>query len=191
MNIHQMSRLCPTATLVGTGVLQNWSMGFYKTCDSDMAYVYADVRESEDNFANVAVWEVINPSELEMLDRFEGYPSLYKKLNNCKVVMGNGETIEGFLYKMSNNAENGIPDVYYFMGIYQAYKDLHISTKQLDDFLENLSRLREVQEMEDILGREVHDGSMCVCMTPNKYSRMNIGVVIGTFIYVLKENNKS
>ena len=139
MNIHQMSRLCPTATLVGTGVLQNWSMGFYKTCDSDMAYVYADVRESEDNFANVAVWEVINPSELEMLDRFEGYPSLYKKLNNCKVVMGNGETIEGFLYKMSNNAENGIPDVYYFMGIYQTYKDLHISTKQLDDFLKKLS----------------------------------------------------
>ena len=45
--------------------------------------------------------------------------------------------------------------------------------------------------MEDILGREVHDGSMCVCMTPNKYSRMNIGVVIGNFIYVLKENNKS
>ena len=114
-------------------------MGFYKTCDSDMAYVYADVRESEDNFANVAVWEVINPSELEMLDRFEGYPNLYKKLNNCKVVMGNGETIEGFLYKMSNNAENGIPDVYYFMGIYRAYKDLHISTKQLDDFLKKLS----------------------------------------------------
>ena len=139
MNIYQMSRLCPTATLVGTGVLQNWSMGFYKTCDSNMAYVYADVRESEDNFANVAVWEVINPSELEMLDRFEGYPSLYKKLNNCKVVMGNGETIEGFLYKMSNNAENGIPDVYYFMGIYKAYKDLHISTKQLDDFLKKLS----------------------------------------------------
>ena len=134
-----MSRLCPTATLVGTGVLQNWSMGFYKTCDSDMAYVYADVRESEDNFANVAVWEVINPSELEMLDRFEGYPSLYKKIDNCKVVMENSKTIEGFLYKMSNNAENGIPDVYYFMGIYQAYKYLHISTKQLDDFLKKLS----------------------------------------------------
>ena len=45
--------------------------------------------------------------------------------------------------------------------------------------------------MEDILGREIHDGSMCVSMTPNKYSRMDIGVVIGNFIYVLKENNKS
>ena len=53
--------------------------------------------------------------------------------------MRNGETIEGFLYKMSNNPESGIPDVYYFMGIYQAYKDLHISTKQLDDFLKKLS----------------------------------------------------
>ena len=45
--------------------------------------------------------------------------------------------------------------------------------------------------MEDVLGREIHDGSMCVSMTPNKYSRMDIGVVIGNFIYVLKENNKS
>lgn len=45
--------------------------------------------------------------------------------------------------------------------------------------------------MKDILGREICDGSMCVSMTPTKYSRMNIGVVIGNFIYVLKENNKS
>lgn len=145
MSVDQMSRLCPTATLVGIGTLQNWSMGFYKTCNSNRAYVYADVRESKDNFANVVVWEITNPNELEMLDRFEGYPSLYKKIDNCKVVMENGETIEGFLYKMSNNAENGIPNTYYFMCIYQAYKDLHISTNQLDDFLENLSRLREVQ----------------------------------------------
>lgn len=140
MNIYQMSKLCPTATLVGTGILQNWSMGFYKTCDSDMAYVYADVRESKDNFANVAVWEITNPSELEMLDRFEGYPSLYKKIDNCKVVMKDGETVEGFLYKMSNNAKNGIPNVHYFAGIYQAYTDLSIPTKQLDDFLASLSR---------------------------------------------------
>lgn len=140
MSVDQMSRLCPTATLVGIGTLQNWSMGFYKTCNSNRAYVYADVRESKDNFANVVVWEITNSSELEMLDRFEGYPSLYKKIDNCKVVMKNGEIVEGFLYKMSNNAENGVPDVYYFMRIYQAYKNLHIPTKQLDDFLRNLSR---------------------------------------------------
>lgn len=135
-----MARLCPTARLLGVGVLQNWSMNFYKNCDLDGTFVYADVRESNSEFANVAVWEINSLDEIRRLDMFEGYPELYRKIENCKVIMNNGKEITGFLYKMTNNAGTGVPTTNYFKGIYQAYLELNIPTKPLDDYISSLSK---------------------------------------------------
>lgn len=42
--------------------------------------------------------------------------------------------------------------------------------------------------MEDILGREIHDGSMCVYMGIGQYSHMHIGVFMGKSMYFLAGN---
>lgn len=42
--------------------------------------------------------------------------------------------------------------------------------------------------MEDILGREIHDGSMCVYMGIGQYSHMHVGVFMGKSMYFLSGN---
>jgi hypothetical protein len=43
--------------------------------------------------------------------------------------------------------------------------------------------------MEDILGREIHDGNMCIYMGIGQYSHMHIGVFMGKSMYFLSKDN--
>lgn len=43
--------------------------------------------------------------------------------------------------------------------------------------------------MEDILRREIHDGSMCVFMATAQWSHMHVGVLMGKSIYFLSKDN--
>lgn len=145
MNQHQMANLCPNAVCLGKGILKDYKMGFYKTNNSPIATVYADVRYSLGDSCDVVIWSV-EDTDIPMLDMFEGYPTLYSRIDNCVVETDTG-ILNGFLYKMVNNCAEDLPSYGYLKTVYIGYRQSDIpienlmSKISLDEItLKNISR---------------------------------------------------
>ena len=74
LNIQQMRLRCPTARLVGTGIVEDHELQFKGAAN----HSYATIAENEGETVPVAVWE-LQPRDEKFLDRYEGYPSHYFK----------------------------------------------------------------------------------------------------------------
>ena len=85
LNIQQMRLRCPTAKLVGTGIVEDYELQFKGAAN----HSYATIAENEGETVPVAVWE-LQPRDEKFLDRYEGYPSHYFK-QDISVKMDNGE----------------------------------------------------------------------------------------------------
>ena len=74
LNLDQMKHRCPTAEIVGTAELKNWRLWFRGGGHSAVATI-----ERERGFkVPVLVWR-IQPQDELALDRYEGWPHLYRK----------------------------------------------------------------------------------------------------------------
>ena len=69
MNIEQMSRRCPNAKPIGKYVLKNYKLEFRGV---------ANIIKCEGAETPVALWLITENCE-KSLDRYEGYPHLYRK----------------------------------------------------------------------------------------------------------------
>ena len=76
LNLQQMGWRCPMAKVVGIGVIENYQLLFNGV---------ATIVPEEKAEVPVAVWE-IQPRDEQSLDRYEGYPTLYRK-EDIKVKM--------------------------------------------------------------------------------------------------------
>ena len=65
----QMARRCPTAKIVGTTTLKDWRLLFNGP---------ASIERKEGYEVPVLIWEIM-PTDEKSLDRYEGYPSYYRK----------------------------------------------------------------------------------------------------------------
>ena len=75
-----MARRCPTAKVVGIGNLKDYQLTFRRV---------ATIEPEKGAVTPVGVWEITPTDELA-LDRYEGYPSYYRK-ETVKVTMRGGE----------------------------------------------------------------------------------------------------
>ena len=83
LNLEQMGRRCPTAEVVGTAMLKDWRLRFRGGDHSAVATI-----ERDKGFqVPVLVWR-IQPRDEAALDRYEGFPFLYRKETLCVVVNG-------------------------------------------------------------------------------------------------------
>ena len=74
LNLEQMKRRCPTAEVVGTAELKNWRLRFRGGSHSAVATI-----EREQGFTvPVLIWR-IQPEDEVALNRYEGFPFLYRK----------------------------------------------------------------------------------------------------------------
>ena len=69
MNIEQMKRRCPKAIPIGKGILKDYKLVFKGV---------ADVIKSPGDEVPIAIWKITEECE-KALDRYEGFPHLYRK----------------------------------------------------------------------------------------------------------------
>ena len=111
-----MAIRCPTAKSVGTSLLKDYRLVFYGRHGGAVASVEPFKGES----VPVLAWEITSSDEAE-LDRYEGYPFLYRK-ETVKVRL-NGKRTDAMIYIMNEGRPLGSPSIYYYSVILEGYKD--------------------------------------------------------------------
>ena len=69
LNLEQMRHRCPTAKVLGTAVMHGWALRFRGV---------ATIERCKGAKVPVLVWS-IQPGDEKALDRYEGWPHLYRK----------------------------------------------------------------------------------------------------------------
>lgn len=110
MNIEQMKLRCPTAKVVGTAFLRNWQLVFRSV---------ASIERQLGRKVPVLVWE-IQPEDEKALDRYEGYPNLYRK-ETLRITV-NKKQVTVMVYIMNDEHTISPPSQFYYNTILEGYK---------------------------------------------------------------------
>lgn len=120
LNVAQMKRRCPNATILATANLKGWEL----LSKGSLTGSYLTIEKNESGSLPVAIWEVTPTDELA-LDRYEGYPNFYYKKNiklTCKGIRtGKRRTITAFVYIMHEDRPIGIPSEFYLKTCLDGY----------------------------------------------------------------------
>ena len=116
LNIEQMMQRCPTAKVVGAATLHNRKLLFR----GGHGNAVATVEPCRGGSVPVLIWEIA-PADEAALDRYEGWPYLYRK-ETIKVKL-EGETVTGMIYVMNAKGRpQDVPGCYYYSVILEGYK---------------------------------------------------------------------
>lgn len=116
LNLKQMAYRCPTARVVGASEMKDCRLLFRGA----HAGAVATVEPFKGGSVPVLVWEV-TPADEASLDRYEGWPFLYRK--ETVQVKLNGKSIKAFVYIMNDGRPLGQPSSFYYTTIMEGYKD--------------------------------------------------------------------
>lgn len=124
LNLAQMADRCPTATVLGSSVMTGWRLLFRGA----HAGAVATVEPFEGGSVPVLVWE-ITPADEAALDRYEGWPFLYRK--EVVSVELDGKSVEAMVYILNDGRLLGQPSCYYYSTILEGYKSAGFDTEIL------------------------------------------------------------
>ena len=134
LNLEQMANRCPTAKVVGNSKINGYRLLFRGAHAGAVATIEPFKGES----VPVLAWE-ITPADEAALDRYEGWPFLYRK-ETIKVRL-NGKTVQAMVYIMNEGRPLGQPSCYYYSTILDGYKsagfDVEILRKATTDSVES------------------------------------------------------
>lgn len=146
INSEQMSRRCPGAERIGTGILEGYRLKFRRVATA----------EPEENAETpVLAWKLTAEDE-KNLDRYEGFPNFYRKEN--VVFKIDGEQQEAMVYFMNGNTGEYPPSREYYECIAQGYTENGMDTSYLREALK--SSVESFYEEE-------HKLSLCDAETEN------------------------
>lgn len=130
LNLGQMAKRCPTAKVVGTSLL--WDRRLLFRGPRELAV--ATVEPHQGSLVPVLVWS-LEPDDESALDRYEGYPSFYRK-EEVQVELG-GEEVAAMVYIMNEGLPLGQPGASYYATILEGYTaagfDIGILHQAVDD----------------------------------------------------------
>ena len=130
LNVHQMSRRCPTARPLGTATLEGWTLLFRGSKTGS----YLTIEPKEGASVPVAVWEVSETDE-KYLDVYEGYPNFYYKKDIEITYRGiethRKRTRTAFVYIMHEDRPLGLPSKGYVDVCAQGYLDFDFDLTRL------------------------------------------------------------
>jgi len=133
LNLEQMANRCPTAKVVGPSKIKDYRLLFRGA----HAGAVATIEPLKGDIVPVLVWE-ITPADEAALDRYEGWPFLYRK-GMLKVRL-NGKSVQAMVYVMNEGRPLGQPSCYYYSTILDGYKsvdfDVEILRKAVADSYE-------------------------------------------------------
>ncbi len=108
LNIRQMRFRCPTALVVGKGVIKDYRLLFKGSKTGS----YLTIEKAKGYEVPVAVWKVDEACE-QALDRYEGYPTFYYKkeveIDYTTIKSKQPHHSKAFVYIMHEERELGIP----------------------------------------------------------------------------------
>lgn len=121
LNVRQMRFRCPTALVVGKGVIKDYRLLFKGSKTGS----YLTIEKAKGYEVPVAVWKVDEACE-ESLDRYEGYPSFYYKkeieIDFKSIKKGLPRHSKAFVYIMHEERELGIPNRGYVEVCLEGYR---------------------------------------------------------------------
>ena len=123
LNMMQMGWRCPTASVVGTGKIIDYKLTFRRV---------ATIEPCIKKEVPVAVWK-IEDSDEKALDRYEGYPTLYRK-EMIDVEMDDGTKVKAMVYIM-NYGKPSMPYQQYLDTIIKGYQDVGLDPSYLEEAL--------------------------------------------------------
>ena len=118
LHIEQMQRRCPTAEVLGTSTLHGYRLVFNGV---------ATIEPDPDRSVPVLLWD-IKPADEIPLDRYEGYPRLYRR-ETVQVEL-DGRIVDAMVYIM-NPKGTAPPSPYYYDVIRQGYETNGLDTAVL------------------------------------------------------------
>jgi len=116
LNITQMAYRCPTAKVVGVSMIKDYRLLFRGARTGAVA----TIEPFQGGRVPVLIWE-ITPADEAALDRYEGWPSFYRK-EMLKVQL-NGKVVKTMVYIMNEGRPLGQPSCHYYSIIVDGYKD--------------------------------------------------------------------
>lgn len=121
LNVRQMRFRCPTALVVGRGVIKDYRLLFKGSKTGS----FLTIEKAKGYEVPVAVWKVDEACE-ESLDRYEGYPSFYYKkeieIDFKSIKKGLPHHSKAFVYIMHEERELGIPSRSYVEVCLEGYR---------------------------------------------------------------------
>lgn len=142
LNLPQMAYRCPTAQVVGTSEIKGYELLF---CGGHRGAV-ATIEPSEGSTVPVLLW-AIQPQDEIALDRYEGYPSFYRK--ETMDLKLEGKTVSAMVYVMNDAYVFGTPTDPYYQIIAQGYKTAGFDEDFLCQAVEKSTKLGQEQQARE------------------------------------------
>ena len=133
LNLPQMEKRCPGATVVGISEVRGHELLFRGV---------ATIEPREGASVPVLLWK-ISPQNEKALDRYEGWPRLYRK-EDLEVEL-EGKNVSAMVYVMNDGRQAAMPSGFYYDVIAEGYRTAGMDEEVLKQALE---RTKEVMEQE-------------------------------------------
>lgn len=124
INTEQMNFRCPAAEIYGVGMIEGYELNFNKV---------ATLVKKENEQSPALLWKLSSEDE-KSLDKFEGYPHKYKKIEVDVNV--DGRTVKGMAYVMNNSSRLDIPSDEYYNRIESGYMEMELPLEYLEEAYE-------------------------------------------------------
>ena len=124
MNLAQMADRCSAAKVLDIGYLKDYELVFR----GGWNIAVATIEKKKGGRVPVVLW-TIEPTDEAALDRYEGYPFLYRK--ETIDVQTDGGAIQAMVYVMNEGRTAGSPSRYYLDIIAQGYEEAGLSKEAL------------------------------------------------------------
>ena len=142
INLGQMKKRCPNAKVLGKGELKDYEILFRGVKNNAVA----TIEPKEGGNVPVVLWEITRSDE-KSLDKYEGWPFLYRK-EKVSVEM-DGKSVETMAYIMNTKGRTcGKPCSTYYNTIMEGYNTHGFNPDVIDNGVANSvsQRLREVSD---------------------------------------------
>jgi len=142
LNLPQMAFRCPTAKVVGVSEIKDYELLFRGGRRSSVA----TVEPLKDSSVPVLLWK-LKKRDLQALDRYEGFPSFYRK--EILQVELKGKTVPAMVYIMNDGHPLGSPSDYYLNTILEGYQSAGFDTEILEQAVEKSICLAQEQHEQE------------------------------------------
>lgn len=136
LNLPQMERRCPTAKVVGASEIKNYELLFRGV---------ATVEPKKGASVPILLWKIEALDEAA-LDRYEGWPHLYRK--EMMDVELEGKSVSAMVYVMNDVRFLGLPPESYYKVIEEGYQAAGFDTAVLEHALERTEEMMKQEESQ-------------------------------------------
>ncbi len=130
LNLYHLSNMSEGARVVGTTKLNGYRLVFKGSADN---YAYLTIEKCPESSVPLGIFS-IPMEDMEVLDKYEGYPVLYDRVTMPVIIDGKKE--EAYIYIMKPEFDYYLPSKGYIATCEEGYEDFGFDYKFLDQALE-------------------------------------------------------